>query len=629
MKNDDLFEIIGDISDRHIEGAKKKKASGVWKKWGALAACLCIVVAAAFMITLRVPGDKNYEDNSGEPDYREDDYLVDNGTSNFGASETSDKYTSLNELLEFLSENDDHGDTMDSNGSRNISADGNSITYGAKVVAHNGYVYRIGDGCVEVLNLDGETLGTIDFAAHEIFISGDRLALVGGRTVGNEFEYESYSIVRTYMLRDPANPEFLEKYEQSGERVACYMANDKLYLLTTDGVCACGYSRLDDVSEYIPTFDGEPWNQNDIAILGEPTRVNYLAVSAVEMTGGISAMKAFYGDIDDVFYGEDWIAVATRNWNTQPEVYVFDESFKFTGKIELADIIGVDKSIKHDEDGITIGDVISVTSVSKYGEVFGVLGGYSYATPDDTSFSGYSYISRVMIAAKNMETGETDLELVDAEADTSSIDDIFHEDDRAIICISTMYNSDDPQNMSDGNRFVVAEFENGEVTAHLADFITDRVNGVENYFTYGSPYGDLETIIPMEDAVYLRFNGKPNGFDIFDFSDIGNTKMIYKSNGELPEREYFDFTWQKLDEKTIAVLHIKMSEDYKIRDSEYSLRIYSVDITSDTPFTWLAEYTFGETEAVWVYELGLAMFEYEGEYYFVSASTDGVTKIKF
>ena len=144
MKNDELFEIIGDISGRHIEGAKKQRSTGVWKKWAAMAACLCIVVAAAFMITLRVPNDD--KDVGKEPDHTIDDYIAENGhlLINYKTSET---YGSLEELLSHLSRNDYHGRTLDSNGGgSNVSSKGENVIFGAKAVAYNGYVYRIADG---------------------------------------------------------------------------------------------------------------------------------------------------------------------------------------------------------------------------------------------------------------------------------------------------------------------------------------------------------------------------------------------------------------------------------------------------------------------------------------------------
>lgn len=49
MKKEKLYEAIGEIDDNYINDAhlttKKKKSRPAWIKWGAMAACLCLVVA--------------------------------------------------------------------------------------------------------------------------------------------------------------------------------------------------------------------------------------------------------------------------------------------------------------------------------------------------------------------------------------------------------------------------------------------------------------------------------------------------------------------------------------------------------------------------------------------------------
>ena len=46
MTSENLYEVLGDISERHINGARaehRAKKPG-WAKWGAIAACLCLMV---------------------------------------------------------------------------------------------------------------------------------------------------------------------------------------------------------------------------------------------------------------------------------------------------------------------------------------------------------------------------------------------------------------------------------------------------------------------------------------------------------------------------------------------------------------------------------------------------------
>ena len=50
MKKEKLYEAIGDINENYINDAHKtvkKKSRPVWVKWGAMVACLCLVIVGA------------------------------------------------------------------------------------------------------------------------------------------------------------------------------------------------------------------------------------------------------------------------------------------------------------------------------------------------------------------------------------------------------------------------------------------------------------------------------------------------------------------------------------------------------------------------------------------------------
>lgn len=57
MTKEQLYEAFGEISERHVEGARKQKTSRkpAWVKWGALAACLCLVAGGAYCYKLEHP----------------------------------------------------------------------------------------------------------------------------------------------------------------------------------------------------------------------------------------------------------------------------------------------------------------------------------------------------------------------------------------------------------------------------------------------------------------------------------------------------------------------------------------------------------------------------------------------
>ncbi|MBQ8831028.1 MAG: beta-propeller domain-containing protein [Oscillospiraceae bacterium] len=625
MKNDELFEIIGDISGRHIEGAKKHKT--VWKKWAAMAACLCVVIAAAFMITLRVPD--GYKDGAEEPDHTHEDYISENGhlLQNYKTSET---YGSLEELLLHLSGNDYHGRDLDSNEGASISSEGSDVVLGAEAAAFNGYVYHIADSGVEILNFDSEVKGYINCDATELFVSGDTLILKSGHTVGDELNYESYSAVSVYSLADPVNPALTYEYEQKGELVECYMAGDKLYLLTSDGVCACGYSRLSELSEYEPTLkiNGEAaswndWNDDDISILGEPVSVNYVAATVFDIDAGVITDKqAFYGDIDNVFFGDGWLAMSVQSVTeevlTQPDIYTFDESLTYTGKLDLAGITEVDKEHRLNNDTLADGVYLTLTSVSKSGEFYRAVGTW-------TKIENGENVQELFVVTANIATGEAKHNQIYTENDVFSIDDIYWEDNMAIVCVSAF----DLETAEYSNKFVIAEFDGMVINLYMRDFSTDPVNGVENYYAYGSPYGNIKTLIPLENGIYLRFNGVPNGFDIFDFSDPESYKLLYESEGEIAEDERFDFIWHRLADNVFGVMHMKMGEGEEIRETEFSYRIYRADPYQEDAFVLLNEYSFGKTDSFASSSVGLTVFEYEGEYYFMTQSSSAVTKLEW
>lgn len=55
MKKEELFDIIGEVDEEKVKAAgqslsKKKHSHKIWIKWGALAACICIVIVSVISI---------------------------------------------------------------------------------------------------------------------------------------------------------------------------------------------------------------------------------------------------------------------------------------------------------------------------------------------------------------------------------------------------------------------------------------------------------------------------------------------------------------------------------------------------------------------------------------------------
>ena len=59
MTNERLYEVLGDIHEKHVKEAEeyRKTKRPVWLKWGAVAACLCLVVGLAIRMAVHQPAE--------------------------------------------------------------------------------------------------------------------------------------------------------------------------------------------------------------------------------------------------------------------------------------------------------------------------------------------------------------------------------------------------------------------------------------------------------------------------------------------------------------------------------------------------------------------------------------------
>ena len=57
MKKEDLFEVLGDLDDDIVKGAKTsaKKKKTTYQRWGTMAACLCLALGAVFTVPKLMP----------------------------------------------------------------------------------------------------------------------------------------------------------------------------------------------------------------------------------------------------------------------------------------------------------------------------------------------------------------------------------------------------------------------------------------------------------------------------------------------------------------------------------------------------------------------------------------------
>lgn len=610
MKNKKLLDALEYVDDCYLDNVdsmeKKRNKSVKWMKWVSMAACLCIIA-----IVFGTHWDKIFEC----PRMFEEIITMPTTPTEdewYGYS-TSDRFENLEELLSHLSLNGAHN-------SRKADSEGNSVNIGVSgimesrdVVTFGEYTYQINrkEWVVDIYhNVYYDKLetpifvGTIEVPTEYIFLVKDRLVLVGSyQSGGDEINYEMSTSITVYSLENPQEPDLVDKLTQRGSIVDCYILDEKLNVFTEDGECVCGYSSFDDEKEYIPQLTKRgtvvEWNDLEIAILGEPTRVQYTALSVTDiMTSKIITKRAFYGNIEDIYYGEEWLAFVVGGLNddkiVHPDIYTFrvSENFEYTGKLSLAAMFHLPEYVKTDNDGRADGVYPSVKAVAKVGDEYRMVGYYQ-------TISEGKNMTKLLIITANMEKGTSNYELVDCSAYPNfSLDEILWEEDRVIISGSVIENF--PTNLSPVNRFIFVEFTDDEIVVCENDLVFDHVDGVDMMYGYGSPLGHIRTLIPFGNGIYLRYNDLPNGLDVYDFNDSANPLCLYKSDANTSEDYRLEFENVVYDENTVGVLKVLPNEEGEYRDVTYIWSVYDIDFSKAEPFTVVKEVPYGS--GVDVYE---------------------------
>lgn len=636
MNRKDLYnsfnEIDDDILERSEAAAGRGRHSGV--KWGALAACVCLVAAIA------VPQFLSGGDRDAPPAGTDQ---LPGGPSKgnvISYGNTSDTYTDLPALLAYLSDHDIHGEgkTDASRGDSVSPAQGESgqiekakLTESTGVVVDmtGKYAYHIGETAVQISMLDGKNTknaGSIDGSADRLFICNNHLLVVSQFHSGGDELNEELSVrVSIYDITTPQNPVLREEYTQLGRLTACWMVGANLYLVTGDGVCACGWSRLDDTSGYYPglSHNGEAmkWGDEDISILGEPTRVQYSAITAINAnTCEVVEKEALYGNILKLFYGEDWVAVTvagkTEGSGANPVLYTFGGNLNFTGKINAAQVLDASEQNERSNQTSQNERYLHIVSVSKADGLYRLLG-------TDTVKNGEETASYFTAIAADMETGEAAAARLSAERyPYGMLTEVLWEPDRAIICVGVMRNVISANaDIEQETRFLFVRFDGLQVKFLENELTAARLDGRVGIF-YSNPLGEFETLIPMGQGIYVRYSHPaegPGGFDVFDFSDSAAPRLLYRSETSLSGGDAFDYVWYVYDEHTFGTLKVLLGANDYFRDVNLSWCVFSVDPKEETAVELRQEYPL-DTEIKTFFgadAYGYAVFHAGGGVYYV------------
>lgn len=605
MNEKQLFEALGNLDDELIARSEKKtKAKKInFLKFLIPAACVCLVTATCVGVFLHSSGINTTSDNaSSEP------------MKNPSASATSDTYATLSELLEHLSKNESHDDTLSADGSFNIDAscdlNTNELVKGQRVVATTDgkYSYHFGYDKVMVDNqeheiaktfiskIDGENtekIGSINIASINMFIYEDLLIIAGKpynykeemteeeynkNKYGDHFNPElTFSV---YDISDPERPVLNYTYTQSGNGTDIWMTDKYLYVVTSDGECACGYSRLEDKSSYYPSSgfgdERELWGESDISILGEPIRVEYSAISVIDVTNGSVAEKeALYGTIGKLYYSNDSVVLSVYSENGySDELYTFDGKLDFTGKVDIGKIV---EGAIQDNSSADEKQYMYIRAIEH--------------TPDSYRIIGecFSDDKNIIFAASIGRNDHNTVTALYNNTGNGSISEILWEDDRAIIVVYKADFTYSSEEKKDQSTFLFAEYTDKEITFFDTDAkgysIVDRFSA-----HHGNPFGRFETLISMGDGIYLRYTEgqyAPKGFDIFDFSDSENARKLYESEDLPGEYGGYDYFWYVYDNNAFGVLEVVQSPYMEIYRNTTDLKwtVFKVDESKENPLT--------------------------------------------
>lgn len=604
MNKNDLFNAIGELDDDIIERSELSKSykRPVFTRIIAIAACLCIlssVIAVGLISKFRSENNNSDSESFSEDHSQERDI----------GKPTSYKYKTLDELLADISKNDNHSDTMGSGVSTSSDSDG--IDYFTRVCLRGEYELRIINMYQKNSQLrickkddDGYYSNYIrdDIDAKSFMLHNDILITSLNKSL------------RFYNITDMSNPSFITEYtfERS---VSVYRCDNELYVTFSDGVCACGWSRTDAMSEFYPGYsrDGqtEKWGDDYISILGAPTRVSYIAVMKISLeTFEVIDKRAYYGDIEEFNYGLDWFAITTQTrkmadgYVLNPDVYTFDttNALKHMGKIDLSKHFNREKKVMLYQK--MFAKDINIKSVSKIDGKFRII---AYENIRDPKPGVNRY--RVLMA---MEADMTNGRYVSGEFTIEHNNPWFNqrlnEKGRTILTVSYA----DSQETKYVDTFIFIEFSDKRVKFIPSNLIAEYVDGIKNRYAGGI----TEAIVPMGNGIYIRYNSTPNGWDVYDFSDSKNPKHLHKSTPLIGEDDFNTYSWIKYSENLFGVARCTPDEDApgsSSRECDIYWDFYSFDPNSETPFTLIeSRKVFGYTTAY-----RFAIKNFDEKYYLV------------
>ena len=307
-KEEKLARAIGDVEEKYIEESKPK-FSGKIKvfKIASCAACLALLIIGGVLIGNLMSKDKEEA----------------------GMAAKASQYENLDELLEHFGISKDDA-PKDGHSDFYVTTKGYfEGGYESGVVTYEGNIYKILDNKVQIIrenDINGDIVGEIKGNANQIKRIDNKLIVADLDYYENgDYRENADSIYRVYDLSTADNPKLMNTYTFSANSSTYAIVGDELWFLSWEGACGCGHGN--GYYESKMTTNGETiiWSDEEITILGDPTVIQYVAITKVKVeTGEVVDKHAFYGEIEKIYWSEEWMVIDAYSGTQKGALYMYD-----------------------------------------------------------------------------------------------------------------------------------------------------------------------------------------------------------------------------------------------------------------------------------------------------------------
>lgn len=522
MNAECLLDAIGGMDERLLERSEEAPR----RKWPGFAAAACAAVALLGALIWKPPTE------SVQPEPTEPFVFNPN---------TSDRFADLDALLAHLSKYETHNGEKYRGGSVDVTARNGTVS--SPMAIYGNYAYYRGNNKVHIAQttaLDLGSVGTLDTvglsqrfdyaftdhynSADRIFVLKQTLIVVLEDFMPDSEEYQSLVRVQLYDLADPLKPVLQREFCLYGNLADAILEGDTLVLLTSDGACACGWG---GGKEYHPNLcvDGvlQDWPNEQISILGEPTKLEYASVALINCASGEVADKhAFYGNIEKVFFDSDWIALQIG----EAEAYTFRlaQDITYTGKLASDQIQ----------------QILSITATQDRFRLMAKDRSGSLLALEAQPTTGFSES-----CAFPFDQWEAFQAL-----------EILWEENRAIV-ITTSWTSDHEKiySLPFQCALTVADFSGEKIRFPEQPLSLELSTRLLHGNAHQRKYllGDVHLLIPVDTDLYALYSNHPGRLDLLDLSDSAAPRFLREDAITLPHQQTFGDGWEAYGSGVIGI----------------------------------------------------------------------------